>query len=98
MSVTFATKEATVACLISLGFTAVEGDDRYYDSQTGDDWFPIVQAHVYQCSNGYYCVSLDGDYDWSAPVVWNGPVADWDTTNTTTEFTEWLDRYYPGWK
>lgn len=98
MSASFATKEATIAFLISLGFTQVECDNRFYDSPKGDEYMPVVQAYVYKCLHGYFCVTLDGDYGWSSPVVWSGPTASWDSACTSEEFVSYLDKHYPGWR
>ena len=90
----YATKEDTVAFLLSLGFTEV--DDAFYDSPGRDIYGSIVQVHVYLCGNGYYCVSADGGF--SAPVVWNGPRADWDTSDPGQDFVNYLNNYFPNWR
>lgn len=96
MSEQYATKEATVAKLKELGFIEVDGET--LDSPKNDQYgLPVVQAYVYQCGNGYWCVDVWGD-GWQAPIVWHGPKADWDTSDTTEEFIAWSDTNYPGWR
>lgn len=94
----YATKEATEAFLVSLGFKPLETATGvvFYDSPGEDVFGTIVQVHVYQCNNGYYCVDVDGG--WRAPVVWNGPKAEWDKKDTSEEFVAYLDLYFPGWR
>lgn len=92
----YASLQDTVAALQQLGFQRVEEDSLFFDSPKSDWAGSIVQAHVYQCRNDYWCVDLDGGY--CAPIVWNGPRADWDTTNTTEEFVAFLDKEFPGWR
>ena len=95
----YASFEATAAALVSLGFIQFpdEADRQWFDSpketETGS---PVAQAYVYQCSKGYYCVDVDDGY--CAPIVWNGPRADWDKTNVLDEFVAWLDKYNAGWR
>jgi hypothetical protein len=90
----YATKEDTIAFLLSLGFTKVTED--FYDSPGVDVYGPIVQVYVYECSNGYYCVDADGGF--KAPVVWSGPKADWDTSDPGQDFITHLDKYFPNWR
>ena len=89
-----ATKEDTIAFLLSLGFTKVT--EEFYDSPGVDVYGPIVQVYVYECSNGYYCVDADGGF--KAPVVWSGPKADWDTSDPGQDFITHLDKYFPNWR
>ena len=95
----YASKEATEAFLEGLGFTRFEspGGVVYFDSP-GEDGYSctIVQLYPYECNNGYYCVDVDGG--WRAPVVWNGPKAEWDKKDTSEEFLAYLDLYFPGWQ
>ncbi len=94
----YATKDATVATLKQLGFVQVVPNELFFDSPKSDEYdMPVVQAFVYQCPNKYWCVALDGD-SFSAPIVWNGPRANWDKTDTTEEFVQWLDKHYTGWR
>lgn len=94
----YASREATAAFLESLGFKSLETTTGvvFYDSPGEDVFGTIVQVHVYQCNNGYYCVDVDGG--WRAPVVWNGPKAEWDKKDTSEEFVAYLDLYFPGWR
>ena len=89
-----ATKEDTIAFLLSLGFTKVTED--FYDSPGVDEHGSIVQVYVYECSNGYYCVDADGGF--KAPVVWSGPKAVWDTSDPGQDFITHLDKYFPNWR
>lgn len=96
MSLSYATKAATIACLLSLGFIAHEDNDCYYDSPADDEFSgPVVQAYIYLSQAGYWCVDLDGGY--RSPCIWNGPVASWDTSDTSVEFKVWLDKEHAGW-
>lgn len=90
----YATKEGTIAFLLSLGFTKVTED--FYDSPGVDEHGSIVQVYIYPCSNGYYCVDADGGF--LAPVVWSGPKADWDTSDPGQDFITHLDKYFPNWR
>ena len=90
----WATKEDTIAFLLSLGFTKVTED--FYDSPGVDVFGPIVQVHVYVCGNGYCCVDVDGGF--MAPVVWSGPITDWDDQDSGQEFVEYLNKNHPGWR
>ena len=95
----YATKEATAAALVSLGFTRF--DDVWFDSPKEDEFGgPMVQCRIYKCRAGHWCVDVCGyaPDGFSAPVVWNGPKADWDHTNELDEFVAWLDQYNPGWR
>lgn len=94
----YATKEATESFLESLGFKSLETATGvvFYDSPGEDVFGPIVQAHIYECNNGYYCVAVDGGY--RAPVVWNGPKAEWDEKDPGEEFVTYLDLHFPGWR
>lgn len=102
MSKDYATYEATVAALVGLGFKGIAETDntpvRFFDSPKNMPGFnfPVIQAYIYQCNSGYWCVELEGGF--RAPCVWNGPKADWDTTDTTAKFTAWLDLKHPGWR
>ena len=90
----YATKEDTIAFLLSLGFIKV--CDTFYDSPGVDVFGPIVQVHVYVCGNGYCCVDVDGGF--KAPVVWSGPKADWDDSDPGQDFITHLDKYFPSWR
>lgn len=96
----YASKEATLSALESLGFIQLpqNGNDRLFlDSPKSDEFGPVVQASIYQCRNGYWCVSLDcGSF--MAPCIWNGPKADWDKSDTLTDFVGWLNKEHPGWR
>jgi len=95
MSLSYATKAATIACLLSLGFIAHEDDDCYYDSPADDEFGgPVVQAYIYLSQARYWCVDLDGGY--RSPCVWNEPVTSWHTSATTVEFIAWLDKEHAG--
>ena len=89
-----ATKEDTIAFLLSLGFIKVTED--FYDSPGVDEHGSIVQVYIYVCRNGYCCVDADGGF--LAPVVWSGPKADWDNQEPGKEFVAYLDKNYPGWR
>ena len=90
----YATKQGTIAFLLSLGFTKVAED--FYDSPGVDEHGSIVQVHIYLCGNGYYCVDADGGF--LAPVVWSGPKADWDNQDSGQEFVDHLNKNHPGWR
>ncbi len=90
----YATKEDTIAFLLSLGFTKVTED--FYDSPGVDEHGSIVQVYIYVCGNGYYCVDADGGF--LAPVVWSGPKADWDDSDPGRDFITYLDKYFPNWR
>ncbi len=95
----YATKEATATALVSLGF--IRFDDVWFDSPKEDEFGgPMVQCRIYKCRAGHWCVDVDGytPDGFSAPVVWNGPKADWDHANELDEFVAWLDQYNPGWR
>lgn len=101
MSEAYATREATVQTLLGLGFQPVPEENgayaRFFDSPKRDGFnMPVIQAHPYQCNNGYWCVSLEGGF--KAPCVWNGPRAEWDKSDTTAEFVTFLDTNHPGWR
>jgi len=86
---------ASQAALRSLGFIQLSAT--CFDSPMSDEHdMPIVQADLYECSSGYWCVSLEGDY--CAPIVWNGPKAAWDKSDTLAEFIAWLDANNVGWR
>lgn len=94
----YATREATVKVLEALGFLVIEDDPRFFDSPGKDNFsLPVVQASIYQCTNMYWCVDLDGGA-WGAPIVWEGPRANWDVSNPRDDFVDFLNRNYPGWK
>ena len=80
----YATKEATAAALVSLGF--IRFDDVWFDSPKEDEFGgPMVQCRIYQCSNKYWCVDVSGAVDgFEAPIVWNGAKADWITLMNLT--------------
>ena len=87
----WASKEDTVNKLLELGF--VPGPR--------NGWFTCklknkAVARIYECRNGYYCVSVDDA--WLAPIVWKGPKADWDKVDCTDEFIDFLNEFYPGWR
>ena len=92
----YASREATVEFLESIGFTAVEPNGDFFDSPGKDTFGPVVQLYIYPCANRYWCVEADGGY--KAPVVWNGPRADWDDSDQGKDFVEFLDRNHSGWK
>ena len=96
----YATKEATAAALVSLGF--IRFDDVWFDSPKSTEiGSPVVQCHIYQCANQYWCVDIDvagANVGWSAPIIWDGPRADWDKSNELDEFVAWLDEANPAWK
>ena len=84
--------------LEELGFVPLSdaADETVFDSP-GEDWVgSVIQVQLYQCRNNYWCV--DADNGFMAPIVWNGPRADWDDSDTKMEFTKWLDKNHPGWK
>ena len=95
----YATKEASAAALVSLGF--IRFDDIWFDTpmetETGS---PFVQCMLYQCPNKYWCVDVNGwkNSGFSAPVVWDGPTVDWDKSIPLDDFVEWLNQYNPGWR
>lgn len=100
----WASKEATLSALTALGFIQVSlgEEDRkdsevFLDSPKDDGFGPVVQVRAYRCRLGYWCVAADFD-GFQAPVVWNGPRADYDKSNPTDEFIAHLDTYYPGWR
>lgn len=92
----YATKEATIALLQQLGFTRVAEGELFFDSPKINGWgLPVIQLFAYQSSNGYWCVDVGSGY--RAPVIWNGPKAEWDKTNMSDTFIAWLDKHCPGW-
>jgi hypothetical protein len=93
----YASLEDSTAFLLELGFIPVEGVENTFDSPGEDQYgLPVVQPYLYPSCAGYWCVDLDTGF--RAPCIWNGPKADWDTTETKEEFVKWLDTYHPGWK
>jgi hypothetical protein len=99
MSTSYATLAATVSALRDIGFTMSHESVQtcVLDSQGKDRYgAPVAVAEVYQCSNGYYCVSVHGD--WQAPVTWSGPTASWDDSNPLHEFANFRNQHYAGWK
>lgn len=92
----YASLQDTISVLERLGFQRVEEGSFFFDSPKSDAFGSIVQAYVYECHNGYWCVDLDGG--WLAPITWNGPKATWDQSNTTDEFVAFLDKEFPGWR
>jgi len=94
----YATREATVELVESLGFVKVAADDENYFDSSGVCNFelPIIQLRLYICLNGYWCV--DANEGWMAPVVWNGPRTPSNSSNQKNDFITWLDKHYPGWK
>lgn len=100
----WASKEATLAALTALGFIQTvtdddvrEDDNVFLDSPKEDPFGPVVQVLAYRCRLGYWCVAADLD-GFQAPVVWNGPRTDWDTSNPTEDFVKHLDENFPGWR
>ena len=96
----YATKEATAAALVSLGF--IRFNDVCFDSpnetETGS---PVIQCHIYRCANQYWCVDIDvadSNAGWSAPIVWDGPRADWDKSDPLHEFVERITQANPAWR
>lgn len=67
-------------------------DEEYGDFvllfKLGDKW-NVTEGRVYQCGLGYYCVSVD-ETIWRAPVVWNGPRADWDDSTNESLLREFV--------
>jgi hypothetical protein len=53
-------------------------------------------VRTFTCSLGYTCVDIDGG-GWMAPVVWNGPTADWDIGDdeTRSQFIDYLMTHNP---
>lgn len=95
--VEYATKEATISVLTGLGFKIVSNKpDHFIPPKSGEGRHGTAMVHIYKCRNDYYCVDVQGG--WQAPVVWNGPKADWDKTDTRQEFIDWLDQQFPGWR
>ena len=95
MSLSWASKEATEAVLKELGFTQIEPLVWETPEQWRDREFDCeIQAMVYLSNAGYYCVTLDGEGAWSAPVTWAGPKADWDKSDVRDEFVAWMNKYY----
>lgn len=96
----YATKEATVAVLIGLGFKPDSNEHKpgYFNPPKSDEsrHGGRATAYVYKCRHGYYCVDVEGGYQ--APVTWSGPKADWDKTDPRQEFIDWLDQQFPGWR
>lgn len=45
---------------------------------TADQRVDVYYVSIYKCGLGYWCVMVDGCV-WGAPIVWNGPRADYDT-------------------
>lgn len=96
-----ASREDTLRALTGLGFILLpsEAGDRhvFLDSPKRDGYdMPVVQISIYQCSVGHWCVDMEGGY--RAPCVWNGPRAQWDNSDTASEFVEFLDKHHPGWR
>lgn len=99
MSASYATLAATVSSLRDIGFAMHhESEQDLCFASQGKGWHgaPVVVAEIYQCSAGYYCVSVHGD--WQAPITWSGPTASWDDSNPLHEFAEFLNKHYAGWK
>jgi hypothetical protein len=97
----YASKEKTLAALKALGFIALpeEPEDHrvFLDSPKQDAYhLPVVQVSIYQCRNGYWCVDADGGF--KAPCIWDGPKADWDKSDTLSDFVAWLNANHPGWR
>lgn len=91
----YASEEKTVQCLLDLGFIHVR--DNLFDSPKNDKYdLPVVQVAIYRCSGNYFCVDVDGGF--MAPIVWDGPKADWDNSNPTQEFEDFLNKEYGVWK
>lgn len=98
----YASKEDTIKTLEGLGFIQLPKKEEdsiiFFDSPKNikDFDMPVIQANIYQCRNGYWCVGLEGGF--KAPCIWNGPKADWDKSDTLTDFIEWLDKHHRGWR
>ena len=97
----YASKEASIAALNSLGFVQIVeeeyGEHIFFDSPKENYWrMPVVQISIYKSNAGYWCVDVEGGY--RAPCVWKGSRAEWDKTHTLVEFTKFLDANHPGWK
>lgn len=84
----YATKEATAAVLVALGFTRF--DDVWFDSPKTDEFgAPVVQCRIYQCRAGHWCVDVTGEISgFEAPIV----------RDDFSLFITWLDRHNPGWR
>ena len=95
--VDYATLETTTSALLDLGFKPYDAVGTFFVSPKNDsNRSSVVKLKVYMCKHGYYCVDAMGG--WQAPIVWNGPKAEWDTTDTTAEFVNWLDKHFAGWR
>lgn len=99
----YASQLDTFNALKGLGFTKVkdpEGPSHriFMDSPKNlPSGLSVVQVRLYVCLNGYWCVDVNQG-DWCAPVIWNGPKADWDDTDPLDSFKKFLDEEYPGWQ
>ena len=99
----YASKKDTVNALLKLGLVRSEINPKLIvttktkkDPET-DIHSPLAVFRIYQSGYGYWCVEhVPGG--WQAPVVWNGPKAEWDQINPTQEFTDYLNEVAPGWR
>ena len=96
----YATKEATAAALVSLGF--IRFNDVCFDSPNETEiGGPVIQCYIYQCANKYWCVDIDvagSNAGYGAPIVWDGPRADWDKSDPLHEFVKWINQANPAWR
>ncbi len=93
----YASFKDTVAVLEGLGFKQVDEPAKFWDSPNiGEYNMPVIQARIYQTPAGYWAVDLEGM--WKAPVVWKGPKAKWDKSDTTKDFVLFLDQQCKGWR
>lgn len=97
----YATIQDTLKVLGDLGFTGTDKQAGFLDSPKSNVVngveVPVAQLRIYTCNTGYCCVEhVPGG--WQAPVVWNGPKAEWDIIDTTQEFIDYLNEVAPGWR
>ena len=97
----YASKEDTLKALSKLGFTESSGAFAIFNSSKRKECngvhSPVARLRMYQCASGYWCVEhVPGG--WQAPVVWNGPKAEWDQVDPADEFANYLNKVAPGWR
>ena len=100
----YATLKDTLAALQSIGFSKIDevNGHVYMDSPKGTNMGAVAQLHVCQLARSKYWVvdvtTAEIVNGFVAPVVWEGPKAQWDNSKPLDEFVEWLDEYAPGWR
>ena len=94
----FASYQDSRTVLEELGFIPLSesSEETIFDSRGTDQFGSVVQVYLYQCHNSYWCLDIDGGY--LAPIVWNGPRAEYDKSDTKADLIKWLDENHPGWQ